>query len=54
MINRNYEEYFNNPNKEVINIVKEKIFDNMYGDKTDNVLHFLSRAISGNYEDKNF
>ena len=26
----------------------------MYADKTDNVLHFLSRAITGNYEDKNF
>jgi hypothetical protein len=54
MIDRNYSDYFNNPNKDIINIVKEKVFDNMYAEKTDNVLHFLSRAISGNYEDKNF
>ena len=54
MIDRNYADYFKNPNRDVINIVKEKVFNNMYADKTDNVLHFLSRAISGNYEDKNF
>ena len=52
MIDRNYADYFKNPNRDVINIVKEKVFNNMYADKTDNVLHFLSRAISGNYEDK--
>ena len=44
-INRNYNEYFKNPNRDVINIVKEKVFENMYADKTDNVLHFYQSCI---------
>jgi hypothetical protein len=54
MINRPYNEYFNNPNKEVMEEIKIKIFENMYGDKTERALHFLARAVAGNCEDKNW
>ena len=51
-INYQYENYFNNPNRFFIDDVKEKIFTNAYGNKTDEFLHFLSRAITGNVNDK--
>jgi len=54
IINFNYEEYFNNPNKEFINTIKETIFENLFNDKTDLVLKYFSRAITANIEDKNF
>ena len=53
-INREYKSFFDNPNFESINEIKTKIFENMYGNKTDTALHFLSRALSGNNEDKNW
>lgn len=52
MINRNYGDYFNTPNREVINNIKDKIYKKLYGDKTDKALHFLSRALAGHNEDK--
>lgn len=51
-INRNYNEYFNNPNHNEIKNIKEKVFDVLYGDKTDLALQFLSRALAGHHEDK--
>jgi len=54
MINRNYADYFNNPDRNTIKTVKESIFDNMYGEKTNKALHFLSRGIAGHFEDKNW
>jgi len=53
-IKRNYQEYFENPNKEDINNVKEKIYDIAFGNKVNDALHFLSRGIAGHCEDKNF
>lgn len=53
-IKRRFKDYYDSANNETINEVKSKIFDNMYGDKVNDALHFLSRAITGNYEDKNF
>jgi hypothetical protein len=54
MINRDFSNYFNNPDLIVIDEIKEKIFSNMYGVDAELALQFLSRGISGNYEDKNF
>ena len=51
-INRNYSEYFKNPNKDVINEIKQKIIEPMFDKKTDILVELLSRAITGNYEDK--
>ena len=53
MIDNEYSEYFKNPIKKDIDDVKDKIFNNMYADNTELALQFLSRAITGNYEDKN-
>ena len=52
-INRNFREYFQNPNREVIELVKNKIYDIAFGEKVDLALHFLSRGIAGHNEDKN-
>lgn len=54
MINRNYGDYFVNPDLKVVNDIKDKIFGNMFGNKTETALHFLSRAIGGLSIDKNF
>ena len=53
-INRNFREYFQNPNREVIELVKNKIYDIAFGEKVDLALHFLSRGIAGHNEDKNW
>lgn len=54
IINFNYEEYFNKPNKKFINDIKKDIFENLFNDKIDLVLKYFSRAITANIEDKNF
>lgn len=51
-INYSYAEFFQNPDMEAVNDVKQKIFDVAYGDKTETALKFLARAIGGNYGDK--
>ena len=51
-INRNYAEYFKNPNHIEINKIKNQIFETAYGYNKDRLLHFLSRAIAGHTEDK--
>eukprot|EP01036_Dinobryon_divergens_P034937 gene34937-45216_t len=53
-INRNFREYFQNPNREIIELVKNKIYDIAFGEKVDLALHFLSRGIAGHNEDKNW
>jgi hypothetical protein len=53
-INRNFEHYFNNPEYEVIEELKKKMFIDAYGDKTDEFFHFLSRSMSGNVQDKRY
>ena len=54
MINRKYADYFYNPDRTTIDLVKESIFDNMYGEKTNRALQFLSRGIAEHFEDKNW
>jgi hypothetical protein len=51
-INRDFGTYFNNPNREDIKNITEKIFDTAYGKNKNRALHFLSRAIAGHAEDK--
>jgi len=53
-INRDFEHYYNNPDLEVIEELKKKMFIDAYGDKTDEFFHFLSRAMSGNVQDKRY
>ena len=40
MINRNFNEYFNNPDMKLINLIKEKIFKTLFGNDIDTALHF--------------
>ena len=51
-INRNYNEYFKNPNQEIIAKIVEKILRPMFNNKYETALHFLARAIGGHSEDK--
>lgn len=54
IIKRSYLNYFNSPNREYINKIKNNIFVNLFGNKTKLALQFFSRAIAGCNEDKNF
>jgi hypothetical protein len=54
IIERNYAEYFKNPNRTFINKIKDDIISKLFGDKTELALQFFSRAITGNIQDKNF
>lgn len=54
IIKRPYMTYFNNPNREYIDKIKNNIFTNLFGNKTKLALQFFSRAIAGCNEDKNF
>ena len=51
-IDRNFDEYFKNCDRDVIDKIKDDILKPLYGMKMDRALHFLSRAIAGHYEDK--
>ena len=53
MINRNFNEYFNNPDMKLINLIQDKIFKTLFGNDIDTALHFLARGIAGHFEDKN-
>ena len=53
-IKRNFKSYFEKPNKMVIEEIKTKLYKNTFGDKLDLGLKFLSRAITGNCEDKKY
>ena len=54
MIHRNFSEYFANPDRKVIDKIKADIFDNLFGKDMIKALNFLSRAIAGHFEDKNW
>lgn len=52
MIDREFFDAFRNPNNAVINEIKTKLFEPLFGDKLDIALQMLSRAIAGHYTDK--
>jgi hypothetical protein len=54
MINRNYAEYFNNPNKNIIELVKKIFLRICTVIKQIKHCIFLSRGIAGHFEDKNW
>ncbi len=47
IISRNFAEYWNKPDYNVIDEIKAKIFEPLYGEKMNDALHFLSRALAG-------
>jgi len=54
IIERNYAGYFEKPDKHYINLIKNDIINNLFGEKSKLALQFFSRAIGGNIQDKNF
>lgn len=52
IIKRNFETYFNFPNEDDINDIKNNIFKEAYGNDTDLALKFYARGIAGHNEDK--
>ena len=54
IIDRDFANYFNNPDTYYITNIYDNIMMNLFGEKTDLALKFFSRAITGNFEDKNF
>jgi len=53
-IKMNFYEYFNNPNMDVINELKEKVFIPLFHTKVETALQFFARAFAGCCDDKNF
>jgi hypothetical protein len=51
-INRKYYDYFQAPNRKIIEEIKKSLYEPLYGEKTDKSLQFLSRALGGNNSDK--
>jgi hypothetical protein len=51
-IDKNFKDYFENPDRTIINEIKDCVLKPLYGDKMDMALHFLSRALAGHHEDK--
>lgn len=51
-INRDFGQYFKNPNRQDMKDITEKIFDPAYGKNQKRAFHFLSRAMAGHAEDK--
>ena len=53
-IPRNYADYYDNPDMDVVETIKRKIFKNLFDGDMEKGLQFLSRAIAGHCEDKNW
>lgn len=53
-IERNYLDYFNAPDRNIIDKIKTDIFEPLFNVKMDTALIFFSRAFAGHCEDKNF
>lgn len=52
-IERNFAEYFANPDPEVIQTIKNQIFSNLFGENDcDKALAFFARGVAGHFEDK--
>ena len=47
-------DYFANPDRDVMDKVKDIILKPLFEDKLDRALHFFARAMAGHIEDKNF
>lgn len=54
IIPRKIKNWLDNPNMTVVNDIKTKIFEMLFGNDITQAVQFLSRAIAGHVEDKNF
>ena len=46
-IKRDFHEYYKNPNREIMELVKSKIYDTAFGEKVDMALHFSAERLLG-------
>jgi len=53
-IDRPFGTYYKTPDLTLVNELRRKVIDPLFGEKADTALHFLSRAIAGHMEDKNW
>ncbi|MCX6210232.1 MAG: hypothetical protein NTZ59_12240, partial [Bacteroidetes bacterium] len=53
-INREINDYLLNPNFELMEEIKKTIFEPLFGQKCELALNFISRALMGHTEDKNW
>jgi hypothetical protein len=53
-INMTFNDYIVNPDRKVMKKIMDSIMIPLFNDKTDMALHFLSRAIAGFIQDKNY
>jgi len=53
-IQRPFKSYFDNPDKELKNTIMKDILKPLFADKTELFLQLFARAITGNYQDKNW
>lgn len=53
-IQRPFKSYFDNPDIELKNTIMKNILKPLFGDKTELFLQLFARAITGNYQDKNW
>jgi len=53
-INREFNDYLLNPNFELMEEIKKTIFEPLFGKKCELALNFISRALMGHTEDKNW
>lgn len=51
-IERNFAEYFDNPDMALCSHIEDKVFRNLFGVDCDKALKFLSRGVAGHFEDK--
>jgi hypothetical protein len=54
MIRYEYGAYYNDPDRDMVIEIKNKIFRNLFGGDTDKFLHFIARAFGGRCDDKNW
>jgi hypothetical protein len=54
MIHRNFSDYFNNPNRDIMKKVNDDVFAILFGNDIETAFQFLSRGITANIEDKNW
>jgi len=51
-IERNFAEYFANPDNAMCSHIEEQVFRNLFGVDCEKALKFLSRGVAGHFEDK--
>lgn len=52
IIQRNFKQYFDKPDKDVMDKIRKIIFKPLFNGKLKEALHFFSRALAGHIEDK--